>query len=297
MIIVSVVVATYKRDNDLARALESLASQTYKDMEIVLVNDNRTDDWKCKVNVIVDNFKSMHPDAQINYIVNEVNQGSAKTRNIGIAAARGKYVTFLDDDDVYLPEKVAKQVAFMETGGYDYSITDLDLFDDNDKPAGKRVRSYIKDTSTASLNAYHLKYHMTGTDTMMFKREYLDKIGGFAPIDVGDEYYLIQRAIDGEGKFGYLAGSDIKAYIHTGEEGGVSSGEGKIKGENALYEYKKSYFDKIDRKTIRYIKMRHFAVLAFAELRRKKYFKFISNGFKSFFIAPVACVKMFLFER
>ena len=294
---VSVVVATYKRDEDLKRALKSLADQTYRDMEIVLVNDNRTDDWKDTVTKIVDSFKSEYPEVKLQYIINEVNQGSAKTRNIGIEASIGKYITFLDDDDVYLPEKVARQVAFMEEGKYDYSITDLDLYDDNDKPAGKRIRSYIKDTSAESLNSYHLKYHMTGTDTMMFTKEYLGKIGGFAPIDVGDEYYLIQRAIDGGGRFGYLPGSDIKAYVHTGEDAGVSSGEGKIKGENALYEFKKGYFDKVDRKTRRYITMRHFAVLAFAELRRKKYFKFFANGLRAGFTAPIACIRMLLFER
>ena len=297
MIDVSVVVATYKRDVDLKRSLESLAVQTFDNMEIVLVNDNRTDDWKNKVTEIVQAFKSRFPSMALTYIINEVNQGSAKTRNIGIFASKGNYITFLDDDDVYLPDKVKNQFEFMEKGNYDYSITDLCLYDENNKPAGKRIRSYIKSFSQESLNEYHLKYHMTGTDTMMFKKEYLEKIGGFAPIDVGDEYYLIQRAIDGDGKFGYLEGCDIKAYIHTGEDGGVSSGEGKIQGENALYEYKKTYFHRINRRTRRYVTMRHYAVLAFAELRRKQYLKFFVNGFKSFFVAPMACLKMLLLNQ
>ena len=107
-----------------------------------------------------------------------------------------------------------------------------------------------------------------------FKKEYIDEIKGFAPINVGDEFYLMVRAINGKGKFGYLACCDIKAFIHTGECG-LSSGVSKITGENNLYEYKKSYFDKLDKKTIRYIKMRHYAVLAFAEVRRKKLGLFI----------------------
>ena len=286
MINASVIVATYKRDDDLKRALRSLAEQTYKNMEIILVNDNCTDEWKDRVSLIVEEFRNDYPSISLNYIINETNQGSAKTRNIGIAAASGKYVTFLDDDDIYLPEKVQAHVEFMESGEYDYSITDLDLYDDNNKPVGKRVRSYIKNISPEALNSYHLKYHMTGTDTMMFTKQYLEKIGGFAPIDVGDEYYLMQRAIDGGGKFGYLNRCDIIAYVHSGENGGVSSGEGKIKGENALYEYKKSYFNQIKASDVRYIKMRHFAVLAYAELRRKNYGKFISNAMKSFFASP-----------
>lgn len=113
--------------------------------------------------------------------MNDFNKGSAETRNIGINAANGEYITFLDDDDVYLPDKIKKQVEFMEVGEYDYSITDLILYNENDKEIDKRIRSYIKDMSSLSLMTYHLKYHMTGTDTMMFRKEYLTEIGGFAP--------------------------------------------------------------------------------------------------------------------
>lgn len=293
---VSVIVATYRRDGDLRNALESLAHQSYTDMEIVLVDDNGNKEWNDVVSAIAGEFRNKYPKVSLNYIINNPNQGSAKTRNIGIDAAEGEYITFLDDDDVYLADKVKQQVEFMKKGEYDYSITDLVLYNERNKEIDRRIRSYITDTSVDSLRSYHLKYHMTGTDTMMFRKEYLNKIGGFAPIDVGDEFYLMQRAIEGGGKFGYLSGCEIKAYIHTGE-GGLSSGEGKIKGENALYEYKKGFFDKVDAETRRYIQMRHYAVLAFAELRRKKFGLFAVNAFKSFFSAPVACVKLLLIER
>ena len=293
---VSVVVATYRRADELRAALDSLAGQTHQEMEIILVDDNGKAEWNQKVAFIVEEFRQTNPQIAFEYIVNSPNQGSARTRNIGIEAAAGKYVTFLDDDDVYLPEKVEKQAAFMMRGGYDYSITDLFLYSENDRLIDRRIRSYIKDTSTAALQSYHLKHHLTGTDTMMFKKEYLTQIGGFAPIDVGDEYYLMQRAIEGGGKFGYLAGCEVKAYVHTGD-GGLSSGDGKILGENALFEYKKGFFDKVDAKTRRYICMRHYAVIAFAELRRKKLVAFAMNAAKAFFCSPVACVKMLLLER
>ena len=293
MTLVSVVVATYKRDADLKKALESLAQQTYANMEIVLVDDNGNSDWNEKVLSIVESFRISHPSIALRLIVNNPNQGSAKTRNIGIEAAQGEYVTFLDDDDVYLPEKIKNQVEFMESNGCDYSVTDLVLYNEDDKEIDCRTRTYIRDTSASALKTYHLKYHITGTDSMMFRKEYLAQIGGFAPIDVGDEFYLMQRAIDGGGKFGYLPGCDIKAYVHTGENG-LSSGEGKIKGENALYEYKKTFFSSLDRKTKRYIKMRHYAVLAFAELRMKRLIPTACYCFKSLLSAPIQCVGLFI---
>lgn len=285
MKLVSVVVATYKREAELKNALESLAKQTYTNMEIVLVDDNGNDEWNSKVSETVEVFRNRYPKIKLECIVNNSNQGSSKTRNIGIHSAHGDYITFLDDDDIYLPDKIRKQVEFMETNQCDYSITDLILYNEDDKKINRRIRSYIKETTVESLRLYHLKYHMTGTDTIMFKKEYLIQIGGFAPIDVGDEFYLMQRAIEEGGKFGYLPGCEIKAYVHTGD-GGLSSGDGKIKGENALYEYKKTFFDQLEAGDIRYIKMRHYAVIAYAELRRKNYVKFTSNALKSFFASP-----------
>lgn len=285
MKLVSVVVATYKREAELKNALESLAKQTYPNMEIVLVDDNGNDEWNSKVSETVEVFRNRYPKIKLECIVNNSNQGSSKTRNIGIHSANGDYITFLDDDDIYLPDKIRKQVEFMETNQCDYSITDLILYNKDDKKINRRIRSYIKETTVESLRLYHLKYHMTGTDTIMFKKEYLIQIGGFAPIDVGDEFYLMQRAIEEGGKFGYLPGCEIKAYVHTGD-GGLSSGDGKIKGENALYEYKKTFFNQLEAGDIRYIKMRHYAVIAYAELRRKNYVKFISNALKSFFASP-----------
>ena len=182
----------------------------------------------------------------------------------------------------------------MQSGEYDYSVTDLYLYNENDKLIDRRVRDGITSTEPDALLEYHLKYHITGTDTMMFRKEYLTKIGGFAPIDVGDEFYLMQRAIEGGGKFGYLHGCEIKAYVHTGENAGVSSGKGKIRGENELFNYKKQYFSKLEPRAVRYIKARHYAVLAFAEVRRKKYGAFLKNSIKSFFSSPVACLKILM---
>ena len=80
--LVSVVIATYKRDNALRNALQSLTTQTYKNFEVVLVDDNDNSDWTAKVQNVVNSFSSL---LNINYLINEHNMGSAATRNRGIA--------------------------------------------------------------------------------------------------------------------------------------------------------------------------------------------------------------------
>lgn len=289
--LVSIIIATYHRDVPFANALESVAKQTYKNIEIVVVSDNADEVWDGKVKSIVDEFKRSYPTTFINVIINAHNLGSAETRNVGIRAARGEYITFLDDDDLYLPQKIEQQLNAMQDENSDYGITDLYLYDEKDKLIDKRVRDYIVQTDKAALLAYHLKYHMTGTDTMMFRKMYLDRIGGFAPINIGDEFYLMERAINGGGKFCYCQGCEVKAYVHS-ETDGLSSGKRKIDGENELYTYKRSIWGGLDAKSRRYIRMRHYAVIAFAELRRKQYLAFAQSSLYSFFCAPLACVSL-----
>ncbi len=293
--LVSVVVATYRREKDLDNALESLAKQDYSNFEIILVDDNGLSEWNTRVEKIVKEFKKRYRNINLQYIANRSNLGSAKARNVGIEAASGEYVTFLDDDDLYLPKKITRQVSFMESQNIDYSITDLELFNENNRLIDRRTRHYIKNTSPDSLMEYNLKYHITGTDTMMFRKKYILSIGGFPPINVGDEFYLMQQAIEAGGKFGYLSGCDVKAYVHTGD-GGLSSGQGKIDGEKSLYNYKKTYFNKLSKGTVKYIKARHYAVMAYAYLRMHCFLGFLRYSLCGFLSSPISFCKI-LFDR
>ena len=292
---VSVIVATYRRDSVLQRALASLMEQTYKSFEIILVDDNDDSDWNNRIEKIVTDFKKSNPEVSLQYIQNHPSAGSAQARNAGIAASTGEYVCFLDDDDLYCPKRIENQILPMRERNADYSMTNLALYSTSDKLIEVRKRGYIKETVPAALMRYHLMYHMTGTDTMMFRREYLVQIGGFPPIDVGDEFYLMEKAIQGGGTFLYVPVCDVKAYVHTGEDG-LSSGIGKIEGENRLFEYKKAYFEGLDKKAVRYIKTRHFVVLAYAYLRMRKIKDVIKYVTLGFITSPMQFLKI-LFVR
>lgn len=293
---VSVIVTTYRREEYLYRALLSVAEQTYPNIEIIIVDDNAQADWNDKVRFIVGQVRD-HSDFPVKCIVNPENCGSAASRNIGIAAAVGLYITFLDDDDVYLPDKIEKQLNDMLQVNADYGITDLYLYNQKDELTDKRIRWYIEDTDKDSLLRYHAKYHMTGTDTFMFKTDYLRAIGGFLERDVGDEFYLMERAILGNGMICYSEHCCVKAYVHTGSETGLSSGQGKIDGENMLYREKKKYFNMMTYRDRRYIAMRHYAVLAFAYFRAGQYVRFFANGMHSFLISPVNCIRLLQGKR
>jgi glycosyltransferase involved in cell wall biosynthesis len=284
--LISVIVATYKHDDMLLRALNSLASQTYKNFEIIVVDDNANEEYNSRVNDVITRFRLENENIKLNYIVNKTNLGSAKTRNVGIDASNGEYITFLDDDDLYLPENLEKQVENMLKTGADYGLTDIILYYDDESLCEQRIRNYIKSYKKEDLIRYHLRYHLSGTDTLIFKKDYLEKIGKFGNIDFGDEFLLMLKAIENDGKFTYLPGCYIRAYIHRGEVG-LSNGESKINGENTVFEIRKKYFGYLSKDDQKFVITRHFLVLAFAEFRRRKYFKAAYNGVRAFFVSPV----------
>ena len=292
--LVSVIIATFRRKTSLMRAIESAVNQTYKPLEILVVDDNGQEAWNERVQAIVDAACLAHPEADIRLLVEGPNVGSAQARNAGIQAAKGEYITFLDDDDVYLPEKVEKQLEKMLADQADFGITDLKLYEeDDDSLVDVRVRSYIQKFDPDSLLKYHLLNHMTGTDTLMFKKTYLEKIGSFDHIDVGDEFYLMLKAIENKGVFSYLPQCHVKAYVHS-IGGGLSTGTQRVSGEKMLYAYKRRYFSMLTRAEICHVRMRHHAVMAIAYLKERNYVRFLLESVASVLSSPAAFMHLLI---
>ena len=100
--LVSVIMPTFNRARLLERAIQSVLNQTYDRFEIIVVDDASRDNTS-------DVVKSIR-DERVRYIRHEMNRGGSAARNTGIAAARGKYIAFLDDDDEWEPEKTEAQL-------------------------------------------------------------------------------------------------------------------------------------------------------------------------------------------
>lgn len=128
--LVSVVVPTYNRAQLVCDALDSVAAQTWRPIEIVVVDDGSTDASR---EAIVE-WRERNEDQSLSLCyIHQANQGQNAARNTGIAAARGEFIAFLDSDDVYLPAKLEKQVALLarhkEFGAAYCGIVDVDLRD------------------------------------------------------------------------------------------------------------------------------------------------------------------------
>jgi glycosyltransferase involved in cell wall biosynthesis len=109
--IVSVIITTHNRFDFLCRAIDSVLSQTYKNVEIIVVDDCSSDGTGEKITRLYES---------IVYIRNNNNLGVSASRNLGIKAASGEYISFLDDDDEILPRKIESQVnLFLESENID----------------------------------------------------------------------------------------------------------------------------------------------------------------------------------
>jgi len=116
--LVSVIVRTQARPRLLQEALSSLLTQTYPNLEVIVVNDGGED-----VSTVIAPFS---PYLHINYQVHDTAQGKAAAANTGAAVARGKYINFLDDDDLLYPEHLEKLALFLETTGEKVAYSDCE---------------------------------------------------------------------------------------------------------------------------------------------------------------------------
>ena len=105
---VSVITPVYNAERYIEKALESVFSQTYKDIEAVLVDDCSKD----KSADVIAKYKESYPE--IIYFLQPKNMGAGAARNKALELASGQYVAFLDSDDLWLPEKTEKQIKIMK---------------------------------------------------------------------------------------------------------------------------------------------------------------------------------------
>lgn len=289
---VSIIIPTYKRSSDLLkRAIDSVLSQSYSDIEVIVVDDN----GKNELFIFRDNnikylTSLAEKEKRVKFIANSENLGGSLSRNEGIKIATGELITFLDDDDIFLPNKIENQVKYMKLNNLNCSFTDLSIYNEDDILIDRRCRNDIESFDKEYLLKYHLTKTISSTETFMVSRKLLLDIGGFDDAVSGQEFYLMWKILNYPNlRIGYFESDDIKAYRTKSEA--ISTGPNKINGEKALYEFRKKHFDILNQKEINYIKSRHRAVMAISYLRNKKYFKAMLYLIVAFLTNPVTAFK------
>lgn len=125
--LVSIVMPSYNCEKFIAESIESVQAQTYREWELLIVDDCSTD---CSVQIVQQYALN---DKRIKIYQNNKNSGAAISRNYALQEARGRWIAFLDSDDLWVKTKLEKQIEFMEENNYHFSFTSYTQVDEEGK--------------------------------------------------------------------------------------------------------------------------------------------------------------------
>ena len=180
---VSVIIATYNRENFIREAIDSVLKQTYTDYEIIVIDDASEDNTEN----IVQDYINKNP--KIKYIKNDQNLGIARTRNKGLRLASGIYIAPLDSDDYWMDrDKLKKQVEFLNANP-DYALLGGGIMhiDAQSKPI-KKVLFPVYDSVIRNII---LQFNPFAQSTLLFRKNVALECGGYSiEYKICDDYEL-----------------------------------------------------------------------------------------------------------
>ena len=163
--LVSIITPLYNSEAFIGDTLQSILNQTYTNWELLLIDDGSIDNTIDIVNSIISKNKN------ITLIKNKTNRGAAISRNKGIVASKGDYIAFLDADDLWKPQKLEKQIIFMQDQDCDVCFSSYEQIDEYGKPLNKLVKAL----PVLSYKKY-LKSNYIGNLTGIYNAKTLGKI-------------------------------------------------------------------------------------------------------------------------
>ena len=211
--VVSIIIPTYKRTATLKRAIDSAVSQTYKNIEIIVVDDNFEFPEIRKSNkALIESYKN----TKILFVENKTNLGGGLSRNEGIKKASGDFVAFLDDDDEFFPQKIEKQMRlYMELNNDNIAMiycyaemvnTDGSTYISKRKIEGNNIREHVSNCIAA-------------TSWWFCPKDKLLNVGGFEDISSRQDASLLLKLLLKGYEFYFVPEVLLKYYWHDSNSG------------------------------------------------------------------------------
>lgn len=163
--LVSVIMPSYNTEKYIAKSIDSVLRQTYQNWELIITVNPSID----RTAIIAKEYCERDP--RIHLITPDQHQGIAEARQTSIQQARGRYLAFLDSDDIWVHEKLEKQVKFMQDNDLAFTYGDYEIIDTNGKPTGK----IIHNDGIVDYNKY-LKNTIIGCGSVMLDKEKVGEI-------------------------------------------------------------------------------------------------------------------------
>ena len=184
MDLVSVIIPYFKKKKYFKETLLSVLNQTYTYFEIILIYD----DFDHRDLKYVKKLSEM--DERINLIVNKKNLGAGISRNLGIKKADGKYIAFIDADDIWRKDKLEIQISFMKKKKLIFCHTSYDIIDKNDNKIGfRKARTFYKSNDI-------IKSCDIGLSTVIFTKQIKDLELKFADLKTKEDFVLWLKILE-----------------------------------------------------------------------------------------------------
>jgi len=178
MDLISVIIPYYKKKEYIISSINSVLNQTYKNLEIIIIYD---DEVHKDLNLIK---KIKNSDKRIKLIINKINLGAGKSRNLGIKQAKGEYIAFLDADDIWKRNKIEKQLDFMLKNNYEISHTSYEILNKNKKNKKLAQAKTFKDYKKLLVSCD------IGLSTVLLKKDLINKNCKFSKEKTKEDFLL-----------------------------------------------------------------------------------------------------------
>jgi len=205
--VVSIITPVYNVENFITETMDSVRAQSFRDWELLLVEDGCKDRT---VPVILE-YLERTGEKRIRLIQMEQNGGAARARNRGVKESLGRYVAYIDADDLWEPEKLEKQLKFMEEKGAAFCFTGYEFADENGKGLGKIVK--VPETIDYK---EALKNTTIFTSTVMFDSEKIPKDELEMPVIKSEDTALWWRVLR-KGNVAYGLNENLVKYRRAGK--------------------------------------------------------------------------------
>lgn len=205
-IIVSVIMPAYNCSKTIGESIDSVINQTFTDWELIIVNDASVDNTKDIIE------KYLNKDSRISLYSLEKNSGSAAAKNYGLKFSIGRYVAFLDSDDIWFEKKLEIQIDFMQKNGACFSFTGYEFFNDS----SMKKRKYITVPKSINYRKY-LSNTIIGNSTVVLDKKIIGNV-------------IIQN--------GYL--EDVLTWMYYLKKGFIANGINQVLMSYRVYSQSKS---------------------------------------------------------
>lgn len=205
--LVSIIMPSYNTSIYIGKSIQSIQQQTYTNWELIIVDDCSTDDTDTQIEMFLN-------DKRIHYYKNDKNSGAAISRNKALREAKGRWVAFLDSDDLWLPDKLEKQIHFMEQNHYFFSYTKYEEIDEQGNPTGVTITGPVCITKRGMYN-----YCWPGCLTVMYDASFVGLIQ-IEDIRKNNDYAIWLKVIR---KTNCFLLDEILAQYRRGRSGSIST--------------------------------------------------------------------------